>query len=164
MSVLRTNPFRNDVAESPARSAFVRAVGHVSPRTRTRRVPVDISQGARNTSSGHRWSISSADNGQDIEARPSSSRPRANSASKSPMGHIADRLMNMRDSITSLPTESVWTARTNYAWDIRLLFKRRITNLYVSFSCLKSYVEVNYSGFRKILKKYVPSVFASTIS
>ena len=80
------------------------------------------------------------------------------------MGHIADRLMNMRDSITSLPTESVWTARTNYAWDIRLLFKRRITNLYVSFSCLKSYVEVNYSGFRKILKKYVPSVFASTIS
>ncbi|KAF8416475.1 SPX domain-containing protein [Boletus edulis BED1] len=31
---------------------------------------------------------------------------------------------------------------------------RRITNLYVSFSSLKSYVEVNHSGFRKILKKY----------
>lgn len=75
------------------------------------------------------------------------------------MGRIADRLMNMRDSITSLPTQSVWTARTNYAWDIRLLFKRRITNLYVSFCSLKSYVEVNYSGFRKILKKYVSSAF-----
>ncbi|KAF8442031.1 SPX domain-containing protein [Boletus edulis BED1] len=110
--------------------------------------------GARNTSTGHRWSISSMEHGRDLEARPSSSRPRANSASKSPMGRIAGKLMNMRDSITSLPTESVWTAKTNYAWDIRLLFKRRITNLYVSFSCLKSYVEVNHSGFRKILKKY----------
>ncbi|KAN0092523.1 SPX domain containing protein [Tylopilus felleus] len=110
--------------------------------------------GARNTSSGHRWSISSVENGRDLEPRPSTSRPRANSASKSPMGRIADRLMNMRESIASLPTESVWTARTNYAWDIRLLFKRRITDLYVSFSSLKSYVEVNYSGFRKILKKY----------
>ncbi|KAH0833368.1 hypothetical protein J3R83DRAFT_12469 [Lanmaoa asiatica] len=110
--------------------------------------------GARNIPSGHRWSISSTENGHDLEARPSSSRPRANSVSKSPMGRIAGRLMNMRDSITSLTTQSVWTAGTNYAWDIRLLFKRRITNLYVSFSSLKSYVEVNYSGFRKILKKY----------
>lgn len=71
------------------------------------------------------------------------------------MGRIAGRLLGMKDSVASLQTESVWTAKTNYAWDIRLLFKRRITDLYVSFSSLKSYVEVNYSGFRKILKKYV---------
>ena len=70
---------------------------------------------------------------------------------------IADRLMNMKDNITSLPTENVWTAKTNHAWDICLLFECGITNLYVSFSSLKSYVEVNYSGFRKSLKKYVPS-------
>lgn len=69
--------------------------------------------------------------------------------------------MNMRDSISSHPTESVWTAKTNYAWDIRLLFKRRITDLYVSFSSLKSYVEVNHSGFRKILKKFVPDTSVS---
>ena len=64
-------------------------------------------------------------------------------------------MSGMRDSVASSShlEASVWTARTNYAWDMRLLFKRRITNLYVSVSGLKSYVETNYSGFRKILKK-----------
>lgn len=57
----------------------------------------------------------------------------------------------MKDSITS--GDNIWTAKSNYAMDTRLLFKRRITNLYVSFCSLRSYVEVNYSGFRKILKK-----------
>lgn len=160
MSTSKTNPSRSDVGESPARSAIVRAVTRVSPRARTWCDPVDALQGARNNTSGRRWSISSTENGHDLEARSSSSRPRADSVGKSPMGRIADRLMNMRDSITSLPAQSVWTARTNYAWDIRLMFKRRITNLYVSFCSLKSYVEVNYSGFRKILKKYVSSAFA----
>ena len=72
--------------------------------------------------------------------------------------------MNMKGSITSLPSESVWTAKTDYAWDIRLLFKHRITDLYVSFSSLKSYVEVNYSGFRKMSKKYVPYVRVNHLS
>lgn len=60
----------------------------------------------------------------------------------------------MRDSVTSVEDESVWTSESNYARDVRFLFKRRITNLFVSFSSLKSYLELNYSGFRKILKKY----------
>lgn len=51
-------------------------------------------------------------------------------------------------------SESVWTARTNYAVDTRALFKRRITNVFLSFTSLRSYVELNYTGFRKILKKY----------
>lgn len=50
-------------------------------------------------------------------------------------------------------------SNSDYAWDTRLLFKRRITNLYVSTSSLKSYVELNYSGFRKVLKKCVPDSF-----
>lgn len=50
-------------------------------------------------------------------------------------------------------SDTVWTARNNYAMDIQLLFKRRITNLYLSIMSLKSYVELNHSGFRKILKK-----------
>ena len=51
--------------------------------------------------------------------------------------------------------DTTWTSHTDYAWDTRLLFKRRITNLYVLAFSLKSYAEMNYSGFRKILKKCV---------
>ncbi|KIK96294.1 hypothetical protein PAXRUDRAFT_318928 [Paxillus rubicundulus Ve08.2h10] len=114
--------------------------------------------GTRRDASQHRWSVSSSE-GPVVENQPSDSRsrPHTSGTSKSPMGRardLANKLIGMRDSVTSLGNETVWTAKTNYAWDIRLLFKRRITNLYVSFSSLKSYVEVNYSGFRKILKKY----------
>ncbi|KAH7929221.1 Sodium/sulfate symporter [Leucogyrophana mollusca] len=115
-----------------------------------------------------RFSMSSSEGGYaDMEASivslnshpavPRSSVSRGASTSKSPMGRtrvIANKLKNMSDSITSTGEETVWTAKTSYAWDARLLFKRRITNLYVSLSSLKSYVEVNHSGFRKILKKY----------
>ena len=82
------------------------------------------------------------------------------------MGRIAGRLMNIpvRDSITLHPTESVGAAGTGYAWDMRLLFKRRITNLFISFSSLKSYVEVNHSGFRKILKKFVSDTSVNRLS
>jgi phosphate transporter len=63
-------------------------------------------------------------------------------------------LGNVRESFTSSSQEqTIWNAKTNYAWDTRLLFKRRITNLYVTLSALKSYVDTNHSGFRKILKK-----------
>ena len=66
----------------------------------------------------------------------------------------------LKDSILSagsqpgLP-ETVWTAQNNYSWDVQLLFKRKITNIYVLATSLKSYIELNYSGFRKILKKCV---------
>lgn len=49
--------------------------------------------------------------------------------------------------------ETIWNSKSAYATDTQLLFKRRITNLYVQTSALKQYVELNYSGFRKILKK-----------
>lgn len=49
--------------------------------------------------------------------------------------------------------DTIWTSRSAYATDTQFLFKRRITNLYVQTSSLKQYVELNYSGFRKILKK-----------
>ncbi|KAF7335425.1 SPX domain-containing protein [Mycena venus] len=60
----------------------------------------------------------------------------------------------MRNSVTSSVLEDVWTSDSEYAYDTRLLFKRRITTLFISVASLKSYVDVNYSGFRKILKKY----------
>lgn len=84
------------------------------------------------------------------------SSSRGANASRSPKGRarsLASRLRTMKDSITSAG-DTVWTAKGSYALDTRLLFKRKITNLYVSLSSLRSYVEVNYSGFLKILKKY----------
>jgi phosphate transporter len=59
----------------------------------------------------------------------------------------------MRSSVGSSVIENIWTSKSGFAYDTRLLFKRRITTLYISTTSLKSYVEVNYSGFRKILKK-----------
>ncbi|KAF8638963.1 hypothetical protein AX17_001824 [Amanita inopinata Kibby_2008] len=84
---------------------------------------------------------------------------------------FATTLQNLKDSFTSAgPAIStagetgragsmaggttVWTSQSDYAYDTRLLFKRRITKLYISLTNLRSYVELNYSGFRKIIKKY----------
>ncbi|EGO24899.1 hypothetical protein SERLADRAFT_356336 [Serpula lacrymans var. lacrymans S7.9] len=117
-----------------------------------------------------RYSVSSSDGGNaaDLEASyislnptapsqiPSSSR--GESTSKSPSRKtrvLANRLKAMKDNVTSsIVGDTIWTAKSSYAWDTRLLFKRRITTLFVSLSSLKSYVDINYAGFRKILKKY----------
>ena len=80
---------------------------------------------------------------------------RGSSTSRSPIRAaraVATRLFR-KDSVASDYPETVWTARNSYAMDIQLLFKRRITNLYLSLTSLRSYVELNYTGFRKILKK-----------
>ncbi|KAG6888170.1 hypothetical protein C0992_009446 [Termitomyces sp. T32_za158] len=95
----------------------------------------------------HRLSISSVDTVDNEGISGSVSRL----ASK-----IGDTL---RDSIitnaASVPEiQTIWSSKSDYAYDIRLLFKRKITTSYVAVANLKSYVEVNYSGFRKILKKY----------
>lgn len=54
---------------------------------------------------------------------------------------------------TGVLPETVWTSKSTTAYDIRMLFKRRISNLYTVGTNLKAYVELNHSGFRKILKK-----------
>ena len=80
---------------------------------------------------------------------------RGQSTSRSPIrtARVMASKIFRKDSVASNVPETVWTARNNYAMDIQLLFKRRITNLYLSLTSLKSYVELNYTGFRKILKK-----------
>jgi phosphate transporter len=82
--------------------------------------------------------------------------------SRSPTVGVLGLATKLRNSIASLGSphgpvssgsETIWTSKKNFATDTQLLFKRRITNLYVQVSALRSYVELNYSGFRKVLKK-----------
>lgn len=65
------------------------------------------------------------------------------------------RFASMRGSVTDDGTETVWNAKSDHARDTRMLFKRRLTTLYISMTSLRSYVELNQTGFRKVLKKYV---------
>jgi phosphate transporter len=103
-----------------------------------------------------RISLSSSEGAPDLEASVSSLR-KAPSLGRGTVSRIAGKLGLVRDTSESLSSstgpETIWTAQTHYAYDTRLLFKRRIMTLYVSLTSLRSYVEVNYSGFRKILKK-----------
>jgi phosphate transporter len=108
--------------------------------------------GVTNTSPDvHRRSVSSIEEPHDLEASYTS-----NKGPGAALGRLGTTFNNLRDSIVSSPSATeptIWTAESRYAYDTRLLYKRRITNLYISFTNLKSYVEVNYSGFRKIMKK-----------
>jgi len=78
------------------------------------------------------------------------------------LGKITTKLTNFKDGLTSpsVHEPTIWTSNSDYAYDIRLLYKRRITNLYISLTNLRSYVEINYSGFRKIIKKYDKVTFS----
>ena len=84
----------------------------------------------------------------------SSDEGESRDGSKGPLALLSGSNGNLRESFSSAHPHTIWTARNDYAYDTRLLFKRRITNLYIQFTNLKSYVEINYSGFRKIIKKY----------
>ncbi|KAG9127238.1 low-affinity phosphate transporter [Ceratobasidium sp. 392] len=88
---------------------------------------------------------------------PSQRRARGASMSmisqKTPLNTIM-RLVKPNPSASTVVGGSIWQLRTPAATDIQMLFKRRITTLYISLTSLKSYIELNYTGFRKILKKY----------
>lgn len=111
----------------------------------------------------NRRSSVSSDERDDLDASMASLDPNSGDrsgvgrgASKSPLVRARALASKLRDSIISTSSagpETVWTARNNYAWDMQLLYKRKITNLYVLATSLRAYVELNYSGFRKILKK-----------
>ncbi|KAJ7503249.1 SPX domain-containing protein [Mycena galericulata] len=90
------------------------------------------------------------------DGHPEPSSPVSPAVARGTIGKLANKLTPefMRNSMASSTQENVWTSKSDYAYDTRLLFKRRITTLYISVTSLKSYIEVNHSGFRKILKKY----------
>ncbi|KAG1901144.1 uncharacterized protein F5891DRAFT_1030184 [Suillus fuscotomentosus] len=103
-----------------------------------------LSCSIREESTNRRFSVSSSEAG-DLDASVLSVAPRPRSASRAVSGS--------RDANSSMsPTGR---ARSLGSW----LRTRKITNLYITLSSLKSYVEVNYSGFSKILKKYDKVVY-----
>ncbi|KLO17367.1 SPX-domain-containing protein [Schizopora paradoxa] len=128
------------------------------------------------TAVNRRYSVSSSEDNLDLEAslasltqipengelRTSTSLGRAASSSPKAARATISSIFNFvkpGGSVSSsmLVPETIWTAKTNYAYDTQVLFKRRIATLYSTFTSLRAYVELNYSGFRKILKKYESS-------
>ena len=128
------------VSQVPRGSSVVRNASHSPDANRRRRQrSFSASHAHGGESSSRRYSISS-DEMPDGPARHGRSR------SSGMFGAL-------KDSFTSSVHDTLWTSETDQAYDTRLLFKRKITTLYISLSNLKSYVEANESGFRKILKK-----------
>ncbi|CAE7121172.1 unnamed protein product [Rhizoctonia solani] len=90
--------------------------------------------------------------------RSPSQRRRARSLStippKTPLATLIRLVKPGANSNAPVVGDAIWQLRSSAATDLQMLFKRRITTLYISLTSLKSYVELNYTGFRKILKKY----------
>lgn len=127
-------------------------------------------------SSNRRYSLSSNEDHGDLEASIVSLRSAAahgdlagsqtlngqgRGVSRSPIRAARTIASKIFSKDSNVP-DTVWTAKNNYAMDIQLLFKRRITNIYLSLTSLRAYVELNLTGFRKILKKYVYNPCMST--
>ncbi|KAF8910760.1 SPX domain-containing protein [Mucidula mucida] len=137
--------------------------GSRGPAQRRRRLSSSAGRNRRNSSSipsgsvipeeprEHRYSISSDEYDAGLEESTTSL---TGTGTKRALSKLTNRIKFVKDSVSSPTSDTIWTAKTNYAYDTRLLFKRRITTLYIAFTSLRSYVEINYSGFRKILKKY----------
>ncbi|KAH8094497.1 Sodium/sulfate symporter [Cristinia sonorae] len=164
-----------DATLSPSVSARSPQVGSRRHRTRSESTNLSGSKARPPPAHSRRYSLSSNEDHGDLEASiaslqaasaagehnthfsslPPPAIGRGSSTSRSPMRAartLASKIFS-KDTISTLP-DTIWNGKSNYAWDIQLLFKRRITNLYLTACSLKSYSELNYSGFRKILKKY----------
>lgn len=98
--------------------------------------------------------------GSSPDARKRSRRTSDSKTPKSTLTTLFDKVIPRRESFSqtgspAVANENVWNSSSTHARDTRLLFKRRITTLYNTAVGLRSYAELNYSGFRKILKKWV---------
>jgi len=107
------------------------------------------------SSDRRRRSISDSGHGHYLEASYDSIAGNARARSRSLASRAGASVRGMFGLSSSLPIGpfTIWTDGSDYAADVQAIYKRRITTLYISFSSLKSYIELNHSGFSKILKK-----------
>lgn len=103
--------------------------------------------------------VSRSDGSPDVRRRQRVISEGSGKRPVSALVNLIDKVVPRRASFSQSPIlpDDIWNANTAYARDIRILFRRRITTLYNTATALRSYAELNYSGFRKILKKFVLS-------
>lgn len=144
------------------------------PRTRDRRRS-SADSGADNITRGELMAATDADVEEAMQFARGSSRAPAKVTSGSPprpslapqpsrfsLGRASRRTRALSHSTSEgadpsvrlSVAPSVWNANNDYILDIAMLYKRRMTGLFNDLSELKSYVNLNQTGFRKILKKY----------
>ncbi|CEH12739.1 probable pho91-similarity to pho87p and pho90p [Ceraceosorus bombacis] len=72
----------------------------------------------------------------------------------SPSGNFESARGDEASSVGDGRSLSIWTAENDWAIDLRITFKKRITDLFVGCSELKQFVQLNETGIKKICKKY----------
>ncbi|KAK8085948.1 hypothetical protein PG994_000922 [Apiospora phragmitis] len=118
------------------------------------------SRGARSTEDGHEYSDSDEDDETAaLNKRPTSSQHGGRRRSIPSAMHASTDLGASTDMGRSTRRTSIAGGFTDYAeieemYTSSLMLKKRIIGLYVQLCELKSYVQLNHTGFRKILKKF----------
>ncbi|KAG8993254.1 low-affinity phosphate transporter [Tulasnella sp. JGI-2019a] len=166
MPAYRDDDDDDDEDEDDDDEANTNESGKSSPR-RKRRKSMDgrPALSERSSNGGRRLSTDSYD--YDMEASVPSMRRSGYLPEQDPStrGHS----MSPHSALTPLATmfrfvrgggstddgqETIWNSRADFARDTRIVYKRRLTTLYLTATSLRSYVELNQTGFRKVLKKY----------
>ncbi|KAK7949380.1 SPX domain-containing protein [Apiospora aurea] len=118
------------------------------------------SRGARSTEDGHGDSDSDEDDETAaLNKRPTSSQHGGRRRSIPSAMHASTDLGASTDMGRSTRRTSIAGGFTDYAeieemYTSSIMLKKRIIGLYVQLCELKSYVQLNHTGFRKILKKF----------
>ncbi|GAA5896517.1 hypothetical protein JCM8208_004221 [Rhodotorula glutinis] len=86
--------------------------------------------------------------------RGGGSRPRL--SSKRGMSRLSNSLLTTEEEglMSGAAGGAVWEGLSDWAIDTRIMYKRRLASLFTTLSELKQYVDLNYTGLSKVLKKY----------
>ncbi|GAA6050403.1 hypothetical protein JCM3770_004020 [Rhodotorula araucariae] len=87
-------------------------------------------------------------------ARAVAHRPRL--AKQRGTSRLSNSLLTTEEEglMTGAGAGAVWEGLSDWAIDTRIMYKRRLAGLFTSLSELKQYVDLNYTGLSKVLKKY----------